>query len=903
MRLPERAKLMVLAPLVRGMKGEHREIFGALAKQGFARARVDGELVELNALEPPELKKTFAHDIAAVVDRIVLKPDIRGRVADSVETALRLSQGTVVVAVGQEDGSFADTVYSEKFACPLHPHVSLPELEPRLFSFNSPHGACPDCHGLGTTMEFDPELVVPDDALSLENGAVEAWRKQGKRMNIYYSRVLRTFCRDFGVSYSAPVKEFEKDVMRALLMGTAAATKPKAAAKKGAKKSAKDSKPNLTTTYFEGVIPNLQRRFESSDSDSVKTRLAGYMSEQACATCCGTRLRPEALAVRIETAGGHSSKPGCETPDLEYERSKADELQRAAIEGRLADNEVQVNTRAPSNDGKRPGHEPAKLPGYSIDDVARMTVERARQFFEDLRLTSEGATIAEPVVREVGNRLGFMFDVGLGYLSLDRKTGSLSGGEAQRIRLATQVGSKLVGVCYVLDEPTIGLHQRDNDRLIRTLHKLRDLGNTVLMVEHDEDCIRASDYLIDIGPAAGSHGGKVVAAGPIPDVYAQRQSTTVKYLTGELAIRTPETRRPVGQNKMALELKGATANNLRDVDVRIPLGGLVCVTGVSGSGKSTLINQTLLPALKRKLLGSRVKAGAHRSLNGTAKVDKVIEIDQSPIGRTPRSNPATYTGVFDEVRKAFAKTREAKIRGYEVGRFSFNVKGGRCESCQGQGTKLIEMHFLPDVYVECEVCGGTRYNAETLEVKYRGKSIADVLALTIEESLSFFDSFPQVTRMLKALNDVGLGYVRLGQPSTQLSGGEAQRVKLASELGKSAAGHTLYMLDEPTTGLHFADINNLLSVLNRLADKGNTVLVIEHNLDVIKCADWVIDMGPEGGRGGGTIVAEGTPEAVVAGGVGYTAEYLAKYLAPAGGGEGGEPVEADVAEVAVGRVA
>ena len=503
-----------------------------------------------------------------------------------------------------------------------------------------------------------------------------------------------------------------------------------------------------------------------------------------------------------------------------------------------------------------------------------MTVERAKRFFDLLRLGEEGEKIAEPLVREVISRLGFMNDVGLGYLTLDRKTGSLSGGEAQRIRLATQVGSGLVGVCYVLDEPTIGLHQRDNTRLIRTLKRLQSIGNTVLMVEHDEDCIRAADYMIDIGPGAGAHGGNVVCAGPVPEVFRETGSITIKYLTGEYAITAPPVRRPLDPDKNCLELKGCRENNLKNVDVKIPLGGLVCVTGVSGSGKSTLINQTLLPALKRKLYGSKVKAGLHKVINGAAKIDKVIEIDQSPIGRTPRSNPATYTGVFDEIRKVFSLTREAKIRGYEVGRFSFNVKGGRCEACQGQGTKCIEMHFLPDVYVNCEVCHGSRYNAETLEIHYRGKTIADVLNMTVEEGMNFFENFPRVHQILKAVNDVGLGYVKLGQPSTQLSGGEAQRVKLATELGKSATGHTLYVLDEPTTGLHFADIHNLLTVLNRLADMGNTILVIEHNLDVIKCADWLIDMGPEGGDGGGRLIAEGTPEQIVETAGSYTGEYL-----------------------------
>ena len=527
----------------------------------------------------------------------------------------------------------------------------------------------------------------------------------------------------------------------------------------------------------------------------------------------------------------------------------------------------------------RDGHvTKALLPGYSIDDVTRMNVSDALSFFQNLELSAEGSKIAEPIKKEIGNRLGFLNDVGLNYLNLNRKTGSLSGGEAQRIRLATQVGSKLVGVCYVLDEPTIGLHQRDNTRLINTLLKLRDLGNTVLMVEHDEDCIRAADYLVDIGPGAGQHGGHVVSAGTLDEVTRENKSRTIKYLTGEYAILPNETRRPVDPNVSCIELKGCTENNLKNVDVKIPLGGVVVVTGVSGSGKSTLVNHTLLPALKRKLLGSRVKAGAHKVLNGATKIDKVIEIDQSAIGRTPRSNPATYTGVFDDIRKTFAMTKEAKVRGYENGRFSFNVKGGRCEACQGAGTKVIEMHFLPDVSVECEVCHGARYNKETLEIKFRGKSIADVLAMTVEEAVTFFENFPGIHRMTKALLDVGLGYVKLGQPSTQLSGGEAQRIKLSSELGKSAQGHTLYVLDEPTTGLHFADIHNLLNVLNRLADMNNTVLVIEHNLDVIKCADWIIDIGPEGGTAGGTIIAEGTPEQIVKVKGSHTAEYLAPKL-------------------------
>jgi excinuclease ABC subunit A len=809
MKSPAGTKIMILSPLIRGQKGEHKDTFAAIHKQGFVRARVDGALVELQTVSAaPQLKKTFTHNIEAIVDRIVLKPEIRSRLADSIETALKLAQGLVIVTIAGSDGSWTDHVFSEKFACPLHPHVSLPELEPRLFSFNSPHGACPACHGLGTTGMFDPELVVPDESLSLENGAIEAWRKSGKRMNIYYSRVLRQFCRDFGISYTDPYQAIPRKIQQILMRGTDACGDAG------------------TGTEFEGVIPHLLRRFENTESEFVKARLHQYMSEQPCATCQGTRLKKEAMCVRLDTLD--SSKPGC-----------------------------------------------------TIHDVATLTVERARQFVADLRLGEERTKIAAPIVREIGARLGFMFDVGLGYLTLDRKTGSLSGGEAQRIRLATQVGSGLVGVCYVLDEPTIGLHQRDNARLIRTLKRLQSIGNTVLMVEHDEDCIRAADYLIDIGPGAGAHGGTLVCAGPVPEVFKNRQSVTIKYLTGEYAIVTPPKRRPVDSAKAALEIKGCRENNLKNVDVRFPLGGLICVTGVSGSGKSTLVNQTLIPALRRKLYGSKVKAGVHKQLTGINKIDKVIEIDQSPIGRTPRSNPATYTGVFDEIRKVCSKTREAKIRGYEPGRFSFNVKGGRCEACQGQGTKCIEMHFLPDVYVKCEVCHGTRYNAETLEIRYRGKNIADVLKMTVEEALAFFENFPQIHRILKALNDVGLSYVELGQPSTQLSGGEAQRVKLATELGKNPTGHTLYVLDEPTTGLHFADIHNLLNVLNRLADLGNTILVIEHNLDVIKCADWIIDMGPEGGQGGGQVVAEGPPERIVQVPESYTGHYLKSHLVPA----------------------
>ncbi|MFN4243709.1 MAG: excinuclease ABC subunit UvrA [Tepidisphaerales bacterium] len=851
MRQPPGTKLMVIAPLVRQQKGEHRELFAALDRQGFVRARVDGQVLELVPGKPPELKKTFAHTIEAVVDRIVLKPEVRSRLADSVETALKLSQGLVVISVADAsvEGGWRDTLYSEKFACPDHPDVSLTELEPRLFSFNSPNGACPVCHGLGTKAEFDLDLIVPDDTVSLQNGAIEPWRKNGPRMNIYYSRVLRTFCRDFGVDYTQPFRDIPRKVRDVLLYGT-------------------DAKGDLGTgCWFEGVIPHLHRRFENTESEYIRQRLHAYMSEQPCDACRGTRLRPETLAVRLESADGGRLPLYPAAPTLPAEK--------------------------PSDKTGRRGKADAVplLPGRSIHDVTRMTVLEARAFFENLKLTSEGAAIAEPVVREINARLGFMIDVGLGYLSLDRRTGTLSGGEAQRIRLATQVGSGLVGVCYVLDEPTIGLHQRDNTRLIRTLRRLQSIGNTVIIVEHDEECIREADHLIDIGPGAGVHGGSVVAQGPVaallaPEAAAEDsplrfgKSVTLRFLRGETAIAVPDTRRTL-DFKNAIRITGCSENNLKQVDLTVPLGGLVCVTGVSGSGKSTLINQTLLPALKRRLYGSKTRPGAYAALPSIGKIDKVIEIDQSPIGRTPRSNPATYTGVFDEIRQVFARTKDAKIRGYEAGRFSFNVKGGRCEACQGQGIKTIEMHFLPDVNVPCEVCKGRRYNAETLEIHYRGRNIADVLDMTVEAGLAFFENFPRIQQLLKALSDVGLGYIRIGQPSTQLSGGEAQRVKLATELGKTPTGHTLYVLDEPTTGLHFADIRNLLGVLGRLADMGNTVLVIEHNLDVIKCADWVIDLGPEGGEGGGRIIAAGTPEEVAAVDGSYTGQYLRKYVTPA----------------------
>ncbi|MHB1156706.1 MAG: excinuclease ABC subunit UvrA [Phycisphaerales bacterium] len=818
-------KLMVLAPMIRGKKGEHRETFDAMQRQGFVRARIDRQVCDLRT--PPTLTKTKTHTIEAVVDRLIVKEEIRSRLADSIEMSLKLAEGLVIIAVlderksnGNDDSPdhWIDQLYSEKYACPEHPECALEDLAPRLFSFNSPYGACPGCDGLGTIMEFDEQLIVPDESLPMEHGAIDAWRRHGKRMNIYYSRMIRQFSRDFNIDPDLPYKDIPKPVRRLLMRGTT----PKDEARFG--------------SYFEGVIPNLQRRWENTDSEYVKQRLHQYLSEAPCETCGGARLRKEALHVMIDS-------------DYRLPFEKQDQGTNPAVEqGR-----------------------------FNIHDVVRMTIGEAIGFFSQLKLSSEQLAIAEPIVKEVKARLSFMADVGLDYLTLDRNTATLSGGEAQRIRLATQVGSGLVGCCYVLDEPTIGLHQRDNDRLIRTLRHLADIGNTVLVVEHDEDTIRSADWIIDIGPGPGRHGGHVVAQGDLNHILAHKDSITGKYLTGEFQIALPDMRRTVDIDN-AIVVKGAAANNLKNIDVRFPLGGMICVTGVSGSGKSTLVNQILLRAMLRHLNGAREKPGEHERITGLGNIDRVIEVDQSPIGRTPRSNPATYTGVFDEIRKLFALTKEAKIRGYKAGRFSFNVKGGRCEACQGQGTKKIEMHFLPDVYVECEQCKGTRYNRQTLEIRYKNKSISDVLEMTVEESIEYFDAFPRIVQMVRTLRDVGLGYVRLGQSSTTLSGGEAQRVKLATELGKSSTGHTVYVLDEPTTGLHFADIHNLLNVLNRLVEKDHTVIVIEHNLDVIKCADWIIDLGPEGGDRGGTIVAEGTPEQVAATPGSYTGQFLTHHL-------------------------
>lgn len=847
-RLPLGTRLMVLAPVVRAKKGFHKDVLEGFVKQGLIRARVNGNVIDLReALKeegdnPLNLGRYEKHTIEAVVDRIVVQPDARQRLAESVETALKLADGVVTISVqhadgtrtdgksseGGEAGAWVDTTYSEKFSCPEHPECALEELEPRLFSFNSPFGACPECDGIGTLMEFDEALVIPNDQLSLAEGAVAAWNKNGP-VRAWFNRKLKRFCRDFGVSFTQPVREIPPETMRILLYGSG--------------EGGSGRRPRAGT--FEGVIPNITQWWSTTENESVKEWLSGFMSQTPCHVCRGDRLKLQSLCVFLES---DATLP--------------------------ADILAQRRSHALSDDPHR----------LNIADFTKLNISDAVRIVDNLRLGAESRAIAEPILREVKARLGFLASVGLDYLSLSRKTATLSGGEAQRIRLATQVGSGLVGACYVLDEPTIGLHQRDNDRLIATLRHLADIGNTVLVVEHDEDMIRAADHIVDMGPGPGVHGGRVVAQGLVEEIAAAPGSLTGDYLSGRRRIEVPNRRRAVSE-KRSIVIRGARHNNLKDIDVVVPLGGIVCVTGVSGSGKSTLVNDILLQAARRQLLGSRVKPGEHDCVTGLQHIDRVIEVDQSPIGRTPRSNPATYTGLFDDIRRIFAQTREARIRGYEPGRFSFNVKGGRCEACQGQGVKKIEMHFLPDVFVECEVCRGTRYNRETLEVQYRGKSIADVLNLTVEDACAFFENHPRILRFARCMHDVGLDYITLGQPSTTLSGGEAQRVKLATELGQASTGRTLYILDEPTTGLHFEDARKLINVLQRLADAGsehagvaggNTLVVIEHNLDVIKCADWIIDLGPEGGEGGGRVVASGTPEKVAMSTASHTGRYLAR---------------------------
>ncbi|MDQ0340868.1 excinuclease ABC subunit A [Caldalkalibacillus uzonensis] len=794
---PERTKLQILAPVVRGRKGEHAKLLEQIAKQGFVRVRVNGEVRDL--AEEIKLEKNKKHTIEVVVDRIIVKEGIASRLADSIETALDIAEGKVLIdVIGEEE-----LLFSSNLACP-ECGFSMEELAPRLFSFNSPYGACPHCDGLGSRLEVDPDLVIPDPSLSINEGAIAPWEGSSSP---YYEQLLASVCDHFGIDRDVPFKDLPQNQQELLLYGSNGE-------RFYFRYENEFGQVREQHVPFEGVVHQVERRYKETGSDYIREQLEAYMSNKACPNCKGARLRPEALAVTVG--------------------------------------------------------------GKNIDYVTRLSVAEAKQFFASLTLTEKEQHIAQLILREIEERLGFLVDVGLDYLTLNRSAGTLSGGEAQRIRLATQIGSKLMGVLYVLDEPSIGLHQRDNDRLIRTLEQMRDLGNTLLVVEHDEDTMLAADHLIDIGPGAGAHGGRVVAQGTPEEVMNNPNSLTGQYLSGKKFIPLPAERRQ--PNGKWLEIHGARENNLKNVNVKVPLGVLSCVTGVSGSGKSTLVNEILLKALMREYYRSKVKPGEHQGIKGTEHLDKVVNIDQSPIGRTPRSNPATYTGVFDDIREVFAQTNEAKMRGYKKGRFSFNVKGGRCEACRGDGIIKIEMHFLPDVYVPCEVCKGKRYNRETLEVTYKGKTIADVLDMTVEEALEFFQNIPRIKRKLQTLQDVGLGYMRLGQPATTLSGGEAQRVKLASELHRRSTGRTLYILDEPTTGLHIEDIRRLLEVLQRLVDNGDTVLVIEHHLDVIKVADYIIDLGPEGGDRGGEIVATGTPEEISRVQRSYTGRYLGPIL-------------------------
>ena len=861
--LPARTRVMLLAPVIRDEKGEFRDVIERLSREGFVRARVDGELVELANGVRVKLDPKQKHTIEAVVDRLVIDERIRVRMSDSVETSLKWGGGVLLTLhqlpepeIKGSTSSTATPVRSAAWTETLHSNRNLSPatgksyepLTPKHFSFNAPVGACPVCHGLGQKMVFDEGLVMPDPERSLDGGAVLPWRRGGKRMVVYYKAMLRSLASHYGQSMETPYKDLPAEFKRTLLYGSGTTELEFSFWRAG--KMSKVARP------FEGVIPNLQRLYQESESEFTRNRLKGFMSPQFCDACNGKRLKPEILAV---TLGG--AVPS---------RNSAPDPARVSID-------VDAGTETGERSA-RPGA--PSIPGLSIMDLCSLSVERADGFFENLRLSEYQQKIAQDVIKEVRARLGFLKNVGLGYLTLNRESGTLSGGEAQRIRLATQIGAGLVGVLYILDEPSIGLHQRDNDRLLHTLQGLRDLGNSVLVVEHDADTIRHADYILDLGPGAGVRGGELVAAGTLPEVLAHPHSLTAKYLTGELAIAVPRQRIKPSPERGWLEVLGARENNLKNIDARIPLGTLTCVTGVSGSGKSTLVDDILRRALFRKFFGSKERPGVHRALKGFEQLDKVIVIDQSPIGRTPRSNPATYTGMFTHIRELFSRLPAAKIRGYESGRFSFNVKGGRCEKCQGDGLIKIEMNFLPPVYVTCEACNGRRYNRETLEINYKGKNIADVLDMTVDEAVTFFRAVPQIYDPLLTLAEVGLGYIGLGQSGTTLSGGEAQRVKLAAELSRKATGHTLYILDEPTTGLHFHDIDKLLEVLMKLRASGNTLLVIEHNLDVIKTADWIIDLGPEGGEGGGRIVAQGTPETVAQAPGSHTGTYLRQVLAP-----------------------
>ena len=812
--LPARTELTILAPIVRGRKGEYTELFRDIKRQGFVRVRVDGRLRDLD--ESIALDKKRAHTIEVIVDRLTLEPEAKGRLTESIEAGLKAGKGIITIstvaqgsrlkaegiktnnkkAPSPERQAPSDLVFSELYACP-DCGFSFEELSPRIFSFNSPYGACPSCDGLGTKLEIDPDLVVPDKTKSLREGAIEPWRRSGMHMMMYYTRLLRELADFYHFNMDLPFGQLDKRLQRIILEG---------------------SQDPVWGEPFEGVIPNLERRFRQTESDYVKEEISKFMSVLPCPACHGSRLKPESLSVLVG--------------------------------------------------------------GRSIQAVTALSVGDAKAWLDTLNVPERQRLIAEPILKEIGQRLQFLLDVGLGYLTLDRQSATLSGGETQRIRLATQVGSGLVGVLYILDEPSIGLHPRDNSKLLNTLERLRDLGNTLIIVEHDEETMRRADYLVDLGPGAGKHGGQVMAAGSLDEVLRNPQSLTAQFLNGARSIPLPAARRP-HQERPRLTIHGAKEHNLKGIDVAIPLGVFVCVTGVSGSGKSTLIDEILYRALARKLYGSREKPGQHDRITGLEHLDKVIVIDQSPIGRTPRSNPATYTGAFSLIRELFSKTPEARLRGFGPGRFSFNVKGGRCEACEGDGIKRIEMHFLPDVYVHCEVCKGRRFNEQTLQVQYKGKSIADVLSLTVEEALELLSGVPSIHDKLRTIQEVGLGYIELGQPATTLSGGEAQRIKLSKELSRRATGRTVYLLDEPTTGLHFADIEKLLGVLHRLVDHGNTVLVIEHNLDVIKTADYVIDLGPEGGEQGGRLVASGTPEDVVRVPESYTGRFLQPLLGTA----------------------
>ncbi len=804
MDLPKDTKVILLAPFIRDQKGEHRLVFDQVKKAGFSRVRVDGAIMDLNEAQNLNLDKQKKHSIEVVVDRVTISKEDRGRIAESLEKALDLGDQLALALVGEK--TTKEMVLSQKFACPKGHSVSISELDPRDFSFNSPHGACPDCKGLGTKLTIEPDLVIPNPRLTLAEGAVRPWSKTTSRLS-WYMRVLHSVAQEYGFSVDVPVKELAKKHVDIVLYGT------------GDKKIKVPGEGEYSNTYFatfEGVINNLERRYKETDSDYMRGEIENYMRIRQCQTCHGKRLKPEVVAVTVN--------------------------------------------------------------GASIVDLSSMTIENAAEFFDKLpkKLNAKETAIAKLILKEIIARLSFLLNVGLSYLSLDRGADTLSGGEAQRIRLATQIGSGLTGVLYILDEPSIGLHQRDNGRLLRTLKELRDLGNTVIVVEHDEETIRESDWVVDIGPGAGAHGGKLVAQGTPEQILKSKESITGQFLSGKETIDVPKRRRPGNGKK--IQVIGASEFNLKNLNVEIPLGKFVCLTGMSGSGKSTLLNDILAKALSKHFYNSKDEPGSHKNILGIDHIDKIIDIDQSPIGRTPRSNPATYTGVFTFIRDLFAETKEAKMKGYKSGRFSFNVKGGRCEKCSGDGVLRVEMNFLPDVYITCEECNGKRYNREALEIHYKDKTISDVLEMTVDEAKVFYAHIPSIKRKLDTLSEVGLGYMHLGQNATTLSGGEAQRIKLATELSRASTGRTLYILDEPTTGLHFADVKRLIAVLNRLVEKGNTVVVIEHNLDMIKTADWIIDMGPEGGDKGGQLVAVGTPEDVSKIKGSYTGQYLKKIL-------------------------